>query len=166
MNKGQSLFEVIFALSIAAVILTSVVSLATISIKNSDYSANKTMATKYAQEAIEWLRGQRDAKWSDPTNNGFLERAAANNGTYCLDSLGWTNTGNCASDEFISVNDLYLRQVVLTCYQINASPPPDFNAVACGSTTDNIQAEVSVSWTDGSGTHSVQSTARFTHWNY
>ena len=62
-NFGQSLFEVVFAVAIAAMILVGIVSLATTSTRNSIFSRNNSQATKYAQEVVEWLREERDKDW-------------------------------------------------------------------------------------------------------
>jgi len=62
--SGQSLFEVIVALALVTLIITAVVTLATSSIRNADFSRDNALATKYAQEAVEWMRQERDVSWS------------------------------------------------------------------------------------------------------
>lgn len=58
-NNGQSLFEVMFALSVAAMILVAVVALVATSIRNSTFSKNKALANKYASELSEWLKKEK-----------------------------------------------------------------------------------------------------------
>ena len=87
LGRGQSLFEVVVAVAISALVVVAIVSLAVNSIQNSDYSRNKTLASTYSQQATEWLRGQRD---TDPdaffgTYTMFLAPSG-----YCLPTLAWT----------------------------------------------------------------------------
>lgn len=67
--KGQSLFEVIFAIGITALVLVGALSLSTTSVRNSNFSKNNSLATKYAQEGMEWIREQRDSSWSNLTSH-------------------------------------------------------------------------------------------------
>ena len=60
-QSGQSLFELVVAIAISALIIVAMVSLAVNSIQNSNFAKNKALASSYAQEAMEWLRGQRDS---------------------------------------------------------------------------------------------------------
>lgn len=82
---GQSLFEVVVALGFIALIITSVVSLARFSLRNSEFAKNNALATKYAQGATEELRQMRDEDWdtfliyasgtkSMPVPGGVFER--------------------------------------------------------------------------------------------
>ena len=76
MNEGQSLYELVVAIAIMALFAMAVVSLATSSIQNSTYSKNQSLASSYAQEATEWLRGQRDANINNfiPVLNFLVRR--------------------------------------------------------------------------------------------
>ncbi len=140
MIKGQSMFEVVMALFIMALIIVGVVFLSTSSIANSAFSRNKTIAGRYSQEAVEWLRGQRD---SDPTL--FKTNAV---GSYCFNSstISWSNTGLCSSAELIS--NLYKREVTFTTSTVSGK--------------NVIEASVVTSWNDSKGTHVAKSTTEFT----
>lgn len=59
-QKGQSLFEVLVAVALAALIVTAIASLATKSIGNTLYARNQSEATKLAQNGIEYVRYRRD----------------------------------------------------------------------------------------------------------
>lgn len=61
--RGQSLFEVVFAIAVLALVGIAIVSLATTSVSNNVFANNKTRANKYALETIEWLRNRRDNNW-------------------------------------------------------------------------------------------------------
>ncbi len=136
--QGQSLFEVLFALAVAALILTAVVSLATLSIRNSSSSRDRTLATSHAQDAVEWLREERDNDWS------YL---SLHINTYCLRSLSWPSSGACEDTDYISGTRLR-REVVLTLPE-----------------TTKIEANINVKWTDSQGTHEQITIARFTDWS-
>jgi Tfp pilus assembly protein PilV len=140
-EKGQSLFEVVLALAVAALIIISIVALATISIRNANFSRNQSLATRYAQEAIEWLRGQRDEGW-----DAFTTRALTP--LWCLKSLSWTDTtiGGCGSSGFIS-DTIFKREISFTI--LDAS---------------NIDTEVKVYWQDAQGLHETKTVTTFTDW--
>ncbi|MFC1649734.1 hypothetical protein ACFL2C_03430 [Patescibacteria group bacterium] len=99
LNKGQSLFEVVFAIAIATVVLTGVVFLATSTIRNSTFSKNKAEATKFTQEAAEWLREQKDQNWDNLATHISPSR--------CLGDLNWAS--GC-----VIVGTIFSRSVSLT----------------------------------------------------
>ena len=138
--KGQSMFEVILAIFIMALIIVGVVILSTSSIANSTFSKNKTLAGRYTQEAIEWLRSQRDL---DMTT--FRTKVATS--PYCFDSLSWSNLGVCGSTEVIT-NTPFKRDVTLTESTISGK--------------NVIEVTVVVSWSDPKGEHEVRSVTDFT----
>lgn len=141
-SKGQSLFEVVLALALSTLIIVALVSLVTNSIKNANYSKNKTQATRYTQEATEWLRGQRDADWEI-----FYVNVTACPPTHeqCLDTLSWPNCGTCSDSEFIE--EIFKREVVFTSI-----------------TADSITVEVKTYWTDAQGIHEVRNSTILTDW--
>ncbi len=59
-ESGQSLVEVIAALTVVAIIVFVLVKASTTSIRNATFARNWTLATKYAQELIEEARKLRD----------------------------------------------------------------------------------------------------------
>lgn len=138
------MFEVVIAIFIMALVIVGVVILATNSIANSSFSKNKTLAGKYSQEAIEWLRGQRDSGMTQ-----FRTKVAGS--PYCFDTLTW-NTGSCGSEEYVLDSSLnktvFKRNVTLTETQ-----PGGKNV---------IEATVVVSWDDSKGSHESRLVTNFT----
>lgn len=132
MNKGQSMFEVVIALFIIAMVIVGVVSLSTVSLANSLYSRNKTLAGKYSQEAIEWLRSQTKADFTTFKTNTV--------GVRCLNTLAFT------SPPCQLINNLFKRQVTFT-----TTTNPTI-----------IKAEVTTSWDDSKGTHESTAVTEFT----
>lgn len=135
---GQSLFELVVAIAISALIIVAIVSLTTNSIQNSNFSKNKALAATYAQQATEWLRGQRD---TDPT----IFFTTATTPAWCLQNLssGFTTP---------AVNP------VTDC--TGKIPGTPFNRWV--TFTQNLQggkmvveADVVVSWIDSQGMHEV-----------
>jgi Tfp pilus assembly protein PilV len=140
---GQSLFEVVLALGLATLIIVAIVSLATNSIRNTSFSRDKTLSTRYAQEATEWLRGQRDEDWDTFSANVIFCPAPPY--TQCLDTLSWGDCGACASDELI--DDRFKREV-------------SFADI----TADSVSMEVTVYWSDSQGLHEVRNGTTLTDW--
>ena len=144
---GQSLYELVFAIGIAAIIITGVLVVSTTSVRNSTYSKNNSQATKYAQEEMEWLRGQRDAGWDSFVTN--IDTGGCTAGNFSWGGLG----GNC------TVGDIYTRTANFTCRDSAGG------VVMCDSTASMVDASVSISWTDAQGDHIVTSVSKFTDWN-
>lgn len=147
-QSGQSLFEVIVALGITALVLIGAASLSTTSVRNSTFSKNDSVATKFAQEGSEFLREQRDGGW-DSFKTNYTDKS-------CLGAS--YSTSDCAID------NAYSRSISFTCFFIDPlSPTPAVKA--CADTTVNmIYAKLIVSWSDGQGTHEVRNITTLTRW--
>lgn len=139
--RGQSLFEVIFAIAIAALILVGVVSIAANSVRNASFARNQALATRHVQGASEWLRAERDDDWT-----AFSSRALASPGRiWCLSSFSWPfSFGPCGPSIGGSI---FNREVTLILEAV-----------------DIVRAEIVVDWTDTQGLHDARSIARFTDW--
>jgi len=137
-NQGQSLVEVLVALGISVLVILALAHVTTIAIKNATFSRNQAQATKYAQEAMEWLRSERDKKWID-----FANRADVDGRTYCFNSLAWTN-GSCST---FGLEGSFKREAVLT-----------------KESDEQIKADVTVSWQDGEQIHKSKLSSYFTKW--
>jgi Tfp pilus assembly protein PilV len=141
--KGQSLFEVTVTLMIVSLVVTAIAGLALLSIKSGTYSRNKTLSTRYVQEANEWIRAQKDASWSE-----FIS-AASTHSEICMQDInnGWTQPkSTCGSADYIPDTNL-IRQVSF----------PDF------SQPNSIPVDVTVSWTDNNGLHESNSVTYLTN---
>lgn len=147
-EDGQSLFEVVLALAIATIIIVAMVALAASAIRNSNFSKNKTLATRYSQEATEWLRGERDRDFDT-----FSAQAA--NPVYCLPSLSWTvaTIGTCTDGQEIP-GTIFKREVGFTRTTVTVGGLPK----------NVIEAEMNVYWQDAQGMHEVKSITEYTDW--
>lgn len=144
---GQSLFELVVAIAISALVIVAIVSLVASSIRNANYSKNNGLASSYAQNATEWLRSERDRDI-----NKFMINAQTP--AWCLKDSpltisSWSQVGACNAGDFIS-GTIFLREVHFT------------SSVVGGKTV--IQTAVVVSWTDAQGLHEVTNTTNFTDW--
>jgi len=151
-ESGQSLFELVVAIAISALIVVVLVSLASNSIKTTLYSKNKTQAALLTQQASEWLRSQRDGDI-----NLFLDNAVAGaspNGI-CLNALVWNTpilnpSINCSTKV---TGTIFTRWVSFTI---------STQAGAGGSLKNVINADIVVNWHDQDGDHKVTNSAIFT----
>ena len=144
---GQSLFEVVVAIAMISLITVAIVGLATVSVRNSSFSEEKTSANFYAQEAVEWLRRYRDEQgWFDFSQKG---------GTWCFPTVATNDTWEDNSEEGTCNNStpgdhinntVFLREVTLT--------------VNTGDLADTIDVDVDVSW----GTHNAKISTSFSKW--
>lgn len=140
--RGQSLFELVVAIAISALIVVAMVSLAVNSIQNSNYAKNKAVASSYAQQAMEWLRGQRDGGIDDfisKTQDAGAIKVCLNEFPDLIDELV---VAACSSGTTISGTP-FMRQVTFS--------------VAPQNGREVVEAEVTVSWVDSKGTHEVKS---------
>lgn len=139
-SEGSSMFEVVLALGVMTIIVVGVIILTLFSVRNASFARDKNLASKYAQEAIEWLRGQRDQNISN-----FL--IIAQSPEYCLDQLSFNNVGSCDQTEFIQ-GTKFVRSLTFE------------KSLSMGKNI--VNAKIIVSWEDSQGYHEARSTTDFT----
>lgn len=142
--EGQSLFEVMFAVAVASIIMMSVVALSKQTISSSDFSKNNSLASRYAQEATDWIREERDNNWLL-----FYNRAGPNP-TICLEGFAWGGPPLCPD----IAGTIFNRSVTLQQIDLDANPG-----------NESVEVEVVVTWEDGKGIHQVSNISRLTNWN-
>lgn len=132
---GQSLFEVIIALGVIALILTSVVFLSTRSVTTSDYAQKRSEATQLAAETIEWLRLER-RDWNDfrffVSTGGYIRDYQR---VWCLVDLSfnWPPSipAYCSPVDYISGSEVYRREAEFSCYETTWGLPNPLGGVNC-----------------------------------
>lgn len=154
--RGQSLFEVVGALAVISLLIVGLINITTTSVRNTTFSRNNSVANGHAQQLSEWLRGQRDTNWVS-----FKANAEANGGIYCFDNLNWSNSGVCGTSEVI-LGTTFKRSAVFTCFQGGAASAA--SALCSSALVNIIQANITVTWTDGQGDHNVNLTTQLTNW--
>ncbi|MCL5439269.1 MAG: hypothetical protein M1268_04795 [Patescibacteria group bacterium] len=75
-QKGQTIIEVLVALSVAVVVIAAIAISVISALYNSQFSKNQNLATQYAQEGMEIMRQIRNSDWSV---------FSSYSGSYCLD---------------------------------------------------------------------------------
>lgn len=124
-EKGQTLIEVLVALSAVVIMVSAVAIVIVSSLSNAQFTRDQDLATKYSQEGMEVLRKVRNADYVAFRNYS---------GTYCL-SKGQATLPNASGNCNTRNVDNFVRFV-----QVEQTP-------GCG---PNIaKATVAVAWTDG-----------------
>lgn len=86
--RGFSLIEVLIFVSILSVFFIAAISVSTVTVRNMKINEHKIIATRYAEELVEWLRSEKESDWES-----FSGRTA----TYCFnDVLSWSLAGACS----------------------------------------------------------------------
>ena len=149
-NLGVSMFEMIVAVFIVAIILTAIASLSTTSIRNNTFSVNKNRASSYAQEGVEWLRGLRDQSFANLSSKSGI---FPDGQTWCINSLETSldDQGTCNSGEYITGTN-FVREV-----RIIQDEDGDSNS---------LDTNITVRWIDGQGEHTVNVYTTFTNWAF
>lgn len=113
-NFGQTLFEVVVAVSVAVLVITGILTAVALSLANAEFARRQAEATRYGQEAMEWLRLERDKGWS-----GFSGHA--NNLAWCLKTPSWGDHPllPCGTDDVIA-DTSYWREVRFTYIDDNS----------------------------------------------
>ena len=132
-KKGQSLVELIIAFFVMALVVVAIVGLSTKSVRNSSFARDNSLARKYAEEGMEWVRNKRNEDWSTLYGKGGSDSF----NIYCLNSFpGTWHSGNCS--DYIS-NTIFARELGLRKNEDNA-----------------LDIYVSVDWEDSQGDHEVK----------
>lgn len=142
--KGQTLFELVMGIAIGVVVITGIVIATTLSVGNAIFAKKNALATRYSQEALEWLRTERDKSWATVFSKG-----ASTTQYYCLPTLSWDIANHCSLPQTISGTD-FLRELSLLNKDLDGN--------------DGLEATITVSWSDGTGKHSSHLTTQFTQW--
>lgn len=108
-QRGQSILEILIAVAVTAVLLVSLLSLGTTSVKTSTYSRDLNLATKFSNQVADWLRNQRtEIGWVSFTeiliNHGNEFTLCLNDFPNNISEFGLIVPGNCnyAGGELIS----------------------------------------------------------------
>jgi len=135
---GQALLELVIVLMVLGLIITAVLSVVTNSVRNARFAKDQAQASRYAQEALEWVRTQRDTAWTNL--QARVDR------TYCMQALSWTIASVCTSSQTIAGTN-FVRNTTLATVDSNT-----------------ISIDVNVSWVDSMGSHQARQATYLTKW--
>ena len=124
-KDGQILIEILVALGIIVVVVSTVTIVTTMGLTNGEFSRNQNQATQYAQEGMELLRTIRDSQ---------LDTFRSLDGTYCLSEGSTVLVASSTCTQNIA--NTFIRSVLIEKNNVS---------VCKGGT----KGSVSVSWTDG-----------------
>ncbi len=145
-QDGMTLLEVLIFVSILTLIFLTIAFATTQSIKRTLYNQQKIIATHYAEEVHEWMRGEKESDWAI-----FASRADT---TYCMNesvttchAAGscWSENTACAADDY-ALGSKYKRSSTLTT---NGSL---------------IDVTTTIEWKDGVNTYSLPLETTFSRW--
>ncbi len=129
-NQGFSLLEVLIFVSIISVFFIVAAAVATLSLRNVKSNENKILGVRYAEELLEWVRGEKEADWETFTTDRM--------GQWCFYQtpiLGWASNGPCTGNQLI--NALFKRDLDL---QLSG---------------ERVNVNITVQWVEGTQTLSV-----------
>ena len=133
-RNGQSLIEILIAISAITIVLVSLVAAATRSLSGSVWARTQALATKFSEDQMEKIRSYRD-------RNG-LENITCADKCFLNDSLT-----KLASPQNIDVVSVWFTV-----------------AVPGNCPAGNRQTTVISQWTDGAGTHQAKLISCFSLW--
>ena len=81
LQQGLSFIEVLIFVSVLSLIFLAIAYATSQSIKQTKFNEQKLLATRYAEELEEWLRGQKEEDW----NTFYTTRAGSGGLTYGFD---------------------------------------------------------------------------------
>ncbi len=132
-TAGFSLLEVLIFISIVSLFFIAAASVATISLRSIQSNENKILATRYAEELLEWVRGEKEEDWEVFTTTRM--------GSWCLsqepieDWPGSLANGLCSNSQLI--DSLFKREMALQL------------------TGERVAVSIDVTWSEGSQTFTV-----------
>ena len=149
-DAGQTLVEILVAVAMVVLVLVAVVGRSVDSVRNSIFSRNQILATRFAQEGVEWTRSQRDRLgW-----NALVSALDSDPVTYCVlaltDSIENLTSGTCSS---VILGTIFNREVFID-YEDEPNPPGDY-----------VDITVTVSWSDQVGDHASELGTRLSQWD-
>lgn len=145
-SSGQTLIEVLVALTASVVIIAAIVSASLNALTNSDFARDQNIATQYTQAGIEMVRNMRNQDISsiNPTNLPSDTYCLAKSCTKLDKTIAscWKKNTSCGQNVDIFVREVTIDHSSTDC---NASPTPNGQT---GYLSSNIKATVTTYWYD------------------
>ena len=124
--EGFSLIEVLVFSAVLGLFFVAAMAVETFNLKNMKIQEHKILATRFAEEGIEWLKQEKEDDWSI-----FITRGSVTGTTYCLNnSLSWGSSSPCGS---YGLSTIYKRELVIK---------------NSGSPVDQVEAIITTYWQD------------------
>jgi len=157
-QKGIGLVEVIFALGVSVLVITSLVSLSLFTLRSSTRSKLLLQGTKLANQELEKVRALRDAVAQD---------AARNWEDNFIGLLRTCSVGNpcTVNDDFASLagsRTVTVGSQVITIYFY--ATKTDDTAIAVDEVPDVVKISVVAAWSEGGQARSVYNYTNLSNW--
>ncbi|MCX7956066.1 MAG: type II secretion system GspH family protein [Patescibacteria group bacterium] len=137
MKKSFSLIEILVFISILSVFFIAVLSVSVFFLRNFKTQQYKILATHLLEEAIEWIRFEKDFDWYY-----FSQKSSLSGKTYCLNELNWNNQFPCGENYSLGIPNIFKREVILRNLDSSAT---------------KIEVIINVFWFDLNSTNKVSS---------
>ncbi len=138
MKKNSfTLIEILVFTTIISIFFIAAMSVTVFFLKNIKTQQYKIIATHLLEEAVEWLKYEKESDWN------IIASKDINNGsgtTYCLNNLSWNQQGIC--NQSFGSPSLFKRELIIK--QLN-------NPVT------KIELTITVSWNDVGGVNKITS---------
>lgn len=141
-QQGVTLLEVLIFITILSLIFLGIAYSTVASLRKTDFSKNKILSARYAEELEEWMRGEKEATWS-----AFVAHSSASPGsTYCFNDseLLWPALGSC--DGSYGLFEKFKREATLV------------------GTGTQVSVSILVEWKELGNTYSVPLDTVFSLW--
>lgn len=163
-ESGQTLIEIVLALSVVVAVITGITFAITSSLTNATFTKNQNLATQYAQQGMEVVRRIRDKSWaaffSLPIVSGTVNFCLSKNSQKLTVRPGSYCTSDGTKDGIPNVG-IFVREIRIQSSNPNCSPGGA-----------NVKATVFVAWKDSKCTspgnpycHGVMLVSCFTNTN-
>lgn len=141
-RAGFSLIEVLIFSVLFSMIFLGVTSAMISSLRNTKQSQRRIMATYYASELKDWLKGQKETSFTDFPKSG----------TQCFNTspiTTWGSNGNCGSSFTLGQGSdiVFKRYVSFT-----------------NGTSTQVNVNITVEWNEGNVVTTLPLNTRFTSW--
>lgn len=145
--EAFSLIEVLVFVSILSIFFIGAAAIATAALRDMKITEHKIIATRYAEELLEWLRAEKETDWNVFADSGHAGKCQPAQ-TLCFNTLDW-NSG-CSVSCAKGLNSLYGRSAK---FQVDNPALPT-----------QVTVSLEVSWTELGNTYTIPIKTNFAIW--
>lgn len=138
-KKGFSLVEVLVFVTILSLFFVTALTVTTFNLRNLKIQEHKILATRYAEEGMEWVKQEKEDDWQV-----FTTHTGTN---YCLNTLSWTS--DLCTTYSLGSPGFFKRDLLIT---------------NSGSPVEKITGNLTVSWMENNVEQTVVLKSVFNLW--
>ena len=147
-TKSFTIVEVLIFVTLISLIFITISYIITFSLKNTKINEHKILATHYAEELKEWLRGEKEDDWNIFTTKGHVSGSQWCVNTIPID-ISTLVGGPCGLDYSLH-NNTFKRDLTLTN---NVSPNPT-----------QVTVNIIVEWKEDNNIYTIPINTVFSLW--